>query len=198
MISDKEKEELDKIQGKVLGIGILNDFQFVFKKEGKEGIEKIEKEMENFGEPLKFKEIKKFHWYDNKKNFLLFLILEKLFQWKDEDFREMGRWSASVSLVTKIMMKYFVSLERIAKEAGKYWRKYHTLGDLKVEVIDYKKRITIISLDNFEHGFSSHCRFLEGYFWQIISYLVPKENLKVVELECEFKGGKRHLFNVSW
>jgi hypothetical protein len=198
MIFAKEKEELEKIEGKVIGLGILHDFQYVFKKEGKEGIEKLEKEMASFGFPLKFKEIKKFEWYDEKINFLLFLILEKIFHWKEEDFREMGRFGARVALITKIMMRYFVSLERIGKEVGKYWRKYHTLGDLKTEKIDEKERIVILSLENFEHGFSSHCRYLEGYMWQIVSYIVPKENLKVTEVECQFEGGKRHLFKITW
>jgi hypothetical protein len=47
-------------------------------------------------------------------------------------------------------------------------------------------------------GHPVFCRILEGYFWQVISYVAPKEGLKVEEIECTSREGKVHKFKVTW
>jgi hypothetical protein len=68
---------------------------------------------------------------------------------------------------------------------------------LEGEKFQEKEHYLELVLRDFS-GHPSFCRVLEGYFWQIISYVLPKENLKVEEIECPFSGGKAHRFKVSW
>jgi hypothetical protein len=110
----------------------------------------------------------------------------------------MGQWAAKISFLARIMMRYFVSIERVAKEVGKYWRKAHSAGFLEVEEINKKEHFMIVALKDFNTITRAHCLYLEGYFWQIASYILPKENLKSKEIECPFQGGKIHKFKISW
>jgi hypothetical protein len=197
MISKEELEKINQIQGEVIGLSIVEDLDFVLKKEGKEGLKKLEEELRNLGYSFICKEIKKYQRYPISLNMLVLVLAQKLFNWKDETLRELGRANARAGLMMKLMLRFFISLERTIKEAGKYWQKYFTIGKLEVEKFQEKEHYFEIVLRNFE-GNPNFCRVLEGYFWQIISYVLPKENLKVEEIECPFQGGKVHRFKVIW
>ena len=194
---DIEKLQLEEVKGEVLGMALKEDLRFVLEKEGLEGLKKVENEMEKWGYPLKYKEIKDFQWYPENRNLVLFVI-QKTLDWSDEDMREMGRWVAKISFLARLMMKYFVSLHRVAQEVNNYWRKAHTTGLLEVAKLDEKEHILILELKHFNTIHPAHCRYLEGYFWQIASYVLPKESLRVKELECGLFANKSHKFKISW
>jgi hypothetical protein len=198
LLSKEEIEEIEKIEGKIIGNASKNKFNFVLEKVGKEGIRKIEEEMRKIGHPIKYEEMKNFNWYPAKEDLYLTVIIKRLFNFSDDEIREMGRFNARISLIAKTMMRYFISIEKVAKEVGNYWRKYRTIGKLEAEKIDIENKEIVLVLKDFT-GHPIFCRFLEGYFWQISSYVISeKENLKVEEIECVFKGGKVHRFKITW
>lgn len=177
-----------------------NHFNFIEETEGKEGVEKVEKELEKLGCPLKYEEIKNFHWYSEKLDDAILFVAKRIFNWDDDKIRESGKWGAKISYITRIMMKYFVSIERVFREVNNYWRKYHTCGNLIPVQIKEKERNLILELKDFNNVAPEHYRYLEGYFWQIGSCLLPKENLriKIKETDCFFEGKDIHRFKVEW
>lgn len=198
LISKEEISEIEKNEGEVIGNALKNKLSFVLKTIGEDGVKRVEEEIAKLGYPLRYKEIKNFHWYPEKQDVLLIVLIKRLFNWDDEKIREMGRFNGRVSLIAKLMMRYFVSIERIARRVGEYWQKYRTIGTLEAEEVNTKEKRIILVLKNFT-GHPDYCRFLEGYFWQIASYVVPgKEKLKVEESECVFKGSKVHRFKITW
>jgi len=196
-ISQEEIEKIQKVKGEVIGVSFQEDAQFIRQKEGEEGLRELETEMKKLGYPLEFKEVRSFQWYPLSLNFLYLAVAKNIFNWPDDVFRENGRFSAKVSLIAKIMMKYFVSLKRCFAEAGNFWQKYYTIGNLKTEELNEKEHSAALVLRDFP-GHPLLCRVLEGYFWQVISYVAPKEKLKVKEIECPFQGGKVHRFKITW
>lgn len=197
LISKEEFKKLEREKGNVIGVALKNNFEFVLEKKGEAGIKKIEEQLKKIGFPLKYREIKSFQWFPEKMNLILLLVIRRTFNWDDEIMREMGRWTAKSSIITRIMMKYFVSLERVSKEINKYWRKYHTFGSLKPEIVDEKEKYAILALEGYNFVDPSHCRYMEGYFYQIASYILPVENLKIEEIECSSEKGK-HRFKITW
>ncbi|OGZ17617.1 MAG: hypothetical protein A2Z78_00485 [Candidatus Nealsonbacteria bacterium RBG_13_36_15] len=197
LISKTEIEEIIKNKGEVIGASFKEDLEFILEKEGKEGLKKLEEEMKKLGYPIDFKKIKSFQWYPLSLNMLYLVVAKDVFDWPDDLFRENGRFSARISLIARIMMKYIISLERCFNEAGNFWQKYYTVGRLTTENFDKKNRTAFLVLKDFT-GHPVFCHVLEGYFWQVISYVVPKEKLKVKEIECIFKEGKTHKFQVTW
>jgi len=165
IVSKEELEKLNIVKGEVIGLSLKNDFEFVLEKKGKEGLKRVEKEMARLGYPLKYKELKKFQWYPEKMNLLL-LVMQRVFNWDDETMREAGRFGAKISSISRIMIKYFVSMEKLIKVVGKYWRNYHTTGNLVPIEVNKKERYALIELRDFTAGYPVHCRYLEGYFWQ--------------------------------
>jgi len=197
IISKEEIEKIIGINGKVIGASLREDLQFILEKEGEAGVKSLENEMKKIGHPIHFEEIKSFQWYPLNVNMLYLVVAQKTFNWSEDVFRENGRFSARISLIARIMMKYFISLKRCFKEAGNFWQKYYTVGELKTEELDEKKHSAFLVLRDFV-GHPNFCHILEGYFWQVVSYVTPKEKLKVQEIECVFKGAKTHKFKVTW
>jgi hypothetical protein len=197
MISKEELEKINQIEGEIIGHSLREDFEFIKMKKGKEGLEKIEKALREMGFSLKRSEIKFYQWYPWKNNILLLVLAQKIFNWDEETFREWGRFNAKISFLAKLIMRFFVSLEKLIEGAPIYWKRYFTRGELEIKEVNKKERYIILDLKDFPTH-PLFCRELEGYFWQIISYVLPKENLKVKEIECPFQGGKIHKFQISW
>ena len=93
-------------------------------------------------------------------------------------------------------MKYFVSLEKIAKEAPKMWRRYHTVGDPKVVEFSEEKRYGILRVENF-NLVPSYCQMVIGYLSSLIQ-IVVKASVTCKETKCTFRGDDYHEFLLKW
>ncbi len=201
MVDPKEefgKLNLEAIKGEVIGLALENHFKFILEKYGPEEVKRLEEGLAKLGYSLKHQEIENFKWYPRKIDEAIYFVLKKMLNWEDEIFRESGKLGAKISYITRVMMRYFVSLERIFQEVGNYWRKYYTVGHLKPVELSLKERYFILELEDFPIVCSEHCRYWEGYFWQITSHVLPKENLKLWETGCPLKGAKVHRFKATW
>lgn len=196
LISQKEIEEINQIEGEITGLSLKEDLQFIKSQKGEEGLEKVKMALEALDFPLKIEEIKSSQWYPWKKNLLLLLVAKRIFNWDEEKMREWGRFTAKTSFINKLIMKFFVSLDNLIEEAQNAWNRYFSCGEIEIEKISKREQIILLTIKDFP----SHpifCRELEGYLWQILSYVLPKENLKVQELECSPKKNRHH-FKISW
>jgi hypothetical protein len=195
-----QKEDLEIInsnKGMVAGFSLREDLGFVLEKEGKEGLEKIEKAMEDLGYQLKYNQIQRYQWYPLSLNFLILILIKKIFGWQEEKIIEWGKRNARKDLFIKLALKYFFSLEQTLKKATEYWKRYFSVGELKVEEINKNERYLYFVIKEFL-GHPLFCLILRGYFEQMLSYVLPKETIKSEEVECCFKGGSSHRFKITW
>ncbi len=193
------KEELDKasvVKGELRGLGMKNEMEFVLKEEGQEGLEKFEETMNQLGFPMRYKETKAMNFYPLSTYVVALLVMNKLFSYDNEKLQEKGEFLTKVSLVVRLFLKNFVSLEKVAKDVSKMWRKYYTTGDFKIIEIDEEKRCGVIRLENFYlHPF--HAETLKGYFRAIVKMVVKSE--VICEERKEFDGDeKNHEFSLKW
>jgi hypothetical protein len=193
------KEELDKalkVEGKIRGLGMRGEMEFILKEEGREGLEKFEETMEQLGFPMRYKEIKTMNFYPLSSYVIASLVMKNLFNYDNKKFQEKGEFLTKVSLIVRLFLKSFVSLKKIIKEVSKMWRKYYTTGELKVVKLDEEKRYGIIRIENFYlHPF--HRETLKGYFRGIVKMVVGSE--ATCEEREGFKGNdKSHEFLLKW
>ena len=194
IITEEEIKEFLKLKGEIRGLGFKTEAKFVLKEEGEEGLKKLEDTMAKLGYP--YNEIKTMDFYPLGLLAVNMLVIKRLFNYDDKKFQEMGKFEAKSSLIIRLFMKYFVSLERVAKEAPKMWRKYYTIGDLKVPEVNQEKRYIIIKIENF----SLHpilCQVLMGYFLTIVK-MVLKGEATCEETKCVFRGDECHEFLMRW
>lgn len=197
MITKKEIKETMKLKGKVRGVTLKTDAEYILNKKGKEGLEKLQKEILKTGENIKYKDIKNVKWYPMGWRIISLLAIKEIFNWGDKEIIEMGRSAPKNSFVVKIIMRYFISLEKTFKEASKYWEKHWSVGKLVSDEIDLKKKYVKIRIEDFK-GHPILCTFLKGYFGAIVSSMVKTNKTEVKEDNCVYKGDSFHKITIKW
>jgi len=196
IISKEELDELLSLKGEVRGMGVKTHANFVLKEEGKEGVEKLEKAMEDLGYPIKFKEIKSTSFIPLGVEAIVLLVIQRLFNYEDKKFQEIGSFHVKTSLIIRLFMKYFVSFEKMQVEGPKIWRKYFTTGDLKIASFDKEKRFASFKLENFKFH-PLHCQILIGTFIIVIQ-MMTNGKATCEETKCIYRGDQYHEFLLKW
>ncbi len=196
IISGREFDELLNLKGEVRGMGVKTHADFVFKEEGKEGLEKLEKAMEDLGRPIKFKEIRSTSFIPLGVEAIVLLVIKRLFNYENKKFQEIGSFHVKSSLIIRLFMKYFVSFEKMQRETPKIWRKYFTIGELKITNFDKEKKCASFKLENFKFH-PLHCQILIGTFVTIIQMMVNGK-ATCEEEKCIYRGDEHHEFLLKW
>jgi len=192
----EEVELINKKKGQIIGMSLKKDREFVLEKKGREGLKRVEEEMEKFGFSLKYEQIINYKWYPVQLDPLFLLVAKKTFHWNDKMMREWGCWAAKTHFLAKIMAKFFVSKKKFEKAgvATRFWRKYYTQGLLIVH-FDDRNRCGTVEIRDFL-VVPIHCRYLEGYFSQIVSLVILSSKLKIEETPAGKKNTFR--FKITW
>lgn len=196
IITKKELDELKKIEGKVRGIGLKDILEFVLREEHEEGLKKLEDTMVNIGYSLKYKDIKSMDFYPLVLLAVFFLTIKKLFNYDNEKFQEMGRFCSRTSLILRLFMKYLVSVDKVVKETQAMYRKYFTIGNLKIVEYDKEKKYIIARVENLSIH-PAHCQYLKGYFSSVIE-MATKSSVTCKETECSYRDSEHHEFLLKW
>jgi hypothetical protein len=194
VISQQEFSELLSIKGQTRGIGFKTEANFVLKDQGEEGLKRLEKAMAELGFP--YDRIKEMEFYPIGWLGIALVTIKNLFGYDDKKFREMGQFEAKSSLIIRLFMKYFVSLQRVASEASAMWRKYYTIGELEIVEMDEQKKQATITVKNFKlHPIL--CQVLMGYYMSILKMILNNEVI-AQETKCIHKGDEYHEFVLKW
>ena len=193
-VSKENLNTIKKNKGKIIGLSLKKDREFVLEKEGEEGLNKVEKEMEKMGYVLKTEDIGNYEWYPVQFDSLFLLLSKYFFDWDEEIMKEWGRWAAKTHFLARIMAKFFISRKKLTEMANRLWRKYYTQGTLEVK-FDENNNSGIVEIKDFLLV-PSHRLYLEGYFYQIASLVISSSKLKVVQVKDKDK--KNHRFKITW
>jgi predicted hydrocarbon binding protein len=196
VISKEEFNQLMKLEGKVRGMSVKSYGDYILKEKGKEGLKKLEEAITRAGYPMKYKDIKTMSFYPLGLEALTLLGIKRIFNFGKEELQEMGKFQAKFSVLIRLFMEHFISIERAARAVPDMWRSYYNIGDLKVVELDQEKGIMILRLENFRL-LPEHCHDLTGYF-PTISQLIVKKPVTCEETKCSFRGDDYHEFLMKW
>ena len=204
MLSEKDflkKEELvkDLLQkkGKARGVKFKADEHYILEKEGEEGLKKVEKWLRDAGAPVEYRKINALGFYPIGWWAVSELAMESVFGWKEEDFRALGAFAVVDSLIVRLYMKFFHSLEAMLKQSPQIWRKYFTVGELSVLDYNPEEREASLKISNLDLT-PTFCRFMEGYFAQVTEMIVNSNETRCRETRCCFEGAPCHEFKITW
>ena len=192
-----ELEKIVQIKGNVRGAIFQAHAIFIQKKKGEEGLDVVEKKMAELGYPVNFKKIRAGEWYPESLSVLIILVAKDLFDWTEKDIFDMGSSAPKYNFITKILMKYFLSLRRFIVEVPKYWREHLDFGELEIVQFDEEKRYIIMR----EKGYRFHpimCVYHAGYYQEITKYIIKSEKISIEETRCVFKGNPYNEYVIRW
>ncbi len=198
-ITPEEIRSLLKIPGKVRGQVFSTDLEYLRKKKGKEGVELLKKKMKELGNPIDYERIKIFEWYPVGLRAVSLLVIKELFQLGDKEISEMGNLAPKFSFIIKLIMKHFLSIERVFQESPSYWEKHYTVGKLEPVELNEKEKYLKVHLKDFKvHPILCTYLFEDGYFLRIAQYVLKSPTILSKETKCVFKGDPYHECLISW
>jgi hypothetical protein len=192
MLTKEEVQNLMAKEGQVRGVVFDTDRQYILKRWGKEGLEKVEKLSQEYGFPIRYSEFKPFEWYPAPLRALSYLLIKEAFNLPEEELREMGRVAPKFSLIVRLFFKLFGSIEKLAEEAPSFWRKHWTVGELKAVYVDSEKKEMVLRLEGFNFH-PLYCVYLEGYFETVVRITRPRGSVVVVK-----ETASSHEFSFKW
>ena len=184
-----------EMKGEARRVSIKGNWDAILKKEGEEGLKKLEEKMAEVGYPLKYNEIKAMAFYPTGLDAISIAAIKEIFNYTDKDLEEIGALSVNFSWFFKIFLKYFGSLSLIADQVPKMWKNYYTVGSL--EVVDYseEKRYVIMRLKDYFVKFG--CPTIKGYSKKVLNMILKKPVI-CEETKCTLRGDEYHEFLLKW
>lgn len=190
-------KKLMAVEGETRGFNLRHDGEYILKERGKEGLEKVEKELERLGYPIKYRELQDMAFYPAGLRALSLLAIQKALGFDDEKLREVCAFHPKTPLVVRLFMKYFYSLPKTLKASPRLWREYWTRGNLSAEEFSEEGKYVIMKLEDFDLH-PAFCRCVEGYLESIGEMLVKSPKVTCKETKCSFKGSRYHQFLIKW
>ncbi len=195
----KEIKELKKLPGEQRGEHIKYYIDYVRKQEGEKGLDKLGKflkkeagfalsDLEKKADMEMIPEI-----YPQ----IFFVAAARFFNWSEKEIFKLGSNIVSISPTIKIFVKYFITLEKTAKEAMKTWNKSFTRGQMELKSFDGKNRKAKVVLKNFEaHPLT--CIQFRGALSRMVENASGSNQVKIKEVKCMSQGDDHHEFHIEW
>jgi len=196
IITKEIVKELMKIKGETRGISMKGDLDYIIEKKGKESLKKVEDEMERLGCPISYKKMRNLDFYPLSWEMILLLVLKKLFNFTDKDLEDLGEFNAKISLMIRLFMQQFISIDSAAKAAPRIWKKLYSIGDLEVAELNKEEKYIILRIKNFKLH-PVHCPTVTGYLHGVMKMILRGE-ITCEETKCPFKGDEYHEFLIKW
>jgi len=196
IISKEIAGNLMKIKGEARGTHFISDSQYILVKEGEQGLKKIEEELQELGFPIEYKKIRNTDFYPIGLRAISLLAIKKVFNYEDKEVRNLCAFATKVSMIIRLYLKFFCSIEKMSKVAPKMWNEYFTVGSLKMTEYDEKEKRAVLRIEDFELH-CIYCRCLEGFFGNIVKMVVGVKEVSCKEQKCSI-GQNFHEFVVTW
>jgi len=190
-------ERLLNFSGKVRGEVLINHARYVKKKEGKGGLEKLERRMEELGAAINFRKIKAAGWYSEGLSCLAVVVSKELLYWKEEDVFQMGEHGPQFSLGIKLLVQSVVSPERLFKASPAYWNNLFNFGSLEPVEFSEELQWAIIRIKDYK----THpllCVYHAGYIKAIAEFVLKNKKVTVEETACVYKGKPYDEYRIKW
>ncbi len=197
-IDKAEAQKIAKLKGNVSGAIIKAYEKFISNKKGEEGVNKVEKRLAELGQPLKFAEVSTFGWYPEAMACLIGVAVLEVFDWDEQKEYEVGHDAPLYSVITKLLMQYFASIEITFKGTPIYWRKHFDFAELKCTELDMKNSTAILRLTDFKKFHPTVYIYMNGYLTMIIEFATKSGQVKTEQIKSLYAGDPYDEFRINW
>ena len=193
---DKLKlDELAGSDGQVRGVVLLTDAEYVRRNYGNEALLRVEEETDNMGYPIEYSKIQPMHWYPVGFRIISLFAIQKALHLNSDGLIEMGRKAPKYSLITKLMLRYFVNLDTLLTRLQSYWNKNYSIGTVSSKLENTTLFICIEDCKIPESLFP----YLKGYFLAAIGMIIgAQKHIGMEEYKWKHKNGTCHEFAIKW
>lgn len=197
-ITKKEADRIMKIKGKIRGLVLTTLKNYIIAKKGDNAIKKVEKKMKEIGYPFSFKGLSSVGWYPVSTVTLVILITLEALNWGEKENFKIGYEAPITSLLAKLMLRAFPSLEIAFKVTPKFWRSYTNLGEMNWVKRDIKNKYAVLRLTNYPKFHPIIYEYFRGYLKRIMEIISKSRNVKVELTKSIYKENPFDEFTFTW
>jgi hypothetical protein len=194
MINKEDLNKLAEAEGEVKGVVFQTDAKYILEKEGETGLKKIEDKIKELGFPIDYKS-GAMDSYPIGLRIVSLLLIKEVFSWPDSEIRNMGYVAPKTSFIVKLLMKFFISMEKFVKKIPTFWNQHYTRGKLEVINFDNEKKELSLRLTEIEIH-PTFFVYLEGYFEKMLQFLEKTSKAKMKE--AVYEGKPCHECLIKW
>lgn len=196
MINKENINSLMLMQGRVRGAVFETDAEYVKRRYGIQGLERVKAALHELGYDVQYGRISAMEWLPLGLRASSLMVIKDLFSMSDLDIKDMGDAAPKYSFIVKLLMKFFISPKVAFEHAPEYWEKHYDTGQLEARELNEEKGYAIIHL----HDFTVHpiyCKYLEGYFGRLFKFMYPNSHIEIKEDKCMCRNDSYHEFFVT-
>jgi predicted hydrocarbon binding protein len=198
MMIDETLLSIQEIPGFVKAVALQTDKVFIEMQEKENGIVLVEKELEQMGFPLQYDSfLSPSTLVPLSKRIASLIAIRNVFCLNDEQIRQMGSLAIRSSFLTKLTLRYLISLSKMAKELPRHWQRHYTVGRMDAGELHEDQCYFIICLRDFK-AHPIFCTYLSGYIIGGVEMIGNYPNLTIQEIKCQHRGDEYHEFKISW
>jgi len=191
-------QRIMKFEGKIRGMDLIADAEFILEKEGREALKRVEEKLKTIGFPIEYEKIKSMDFYPGGMKALSLLAIKEVLGYTDREIEEMGKAAPKISFIIKIFIKYFGPISKFFyAQTPKIWEKYWTVGKFIPVKLEEKEKWAIVRVEELDLH-SIYCIYLKGYFSTVTKMVTGGQKITCQETKCPFKGNEFHEFLLKW
>jgi len=193
-------KKLMAFEGKIRGMDLKIDGEFILKTEGKENFEKLKEKLIKIGVPNEYQydKIKSLDFYPGGLKAISLLAIKEVLGYDDEKIQEIGMIASKSSLIVRIFIKYFLPIsDFFFKKGPTIWDKYWTVGKFTPLDLNEKEKFALVRIEGLDLH-PVYCSYLKGYFTTLTKMVTGGSNIICQETKCSFRGDKVHEFLLKW
>lgn len=180
MITKEQADKFAKAEGQVRGAAFKTDAEYVKNNLVEEAFQKLKDEMQRLGYPIDYDKVNAMDWYPIGVRALHIEVMKDIFNWDDAQTVKVGNMAPKRSLILKLLMKFFVSVEKAVKAAPAIYAKHYTVGIMEITALNPEEQYFIATVKGSQILYDSNAfaRHIEGYLTRGISFVVPGKEVK--------------------
>lgn len=187
--------QIASMSGAVRGAVLFTDAEYVLRHEGEQALQRVEEETRALGYPVDYSKVRAVGWYPASFRGASLYAIRKALDWGDEQLREMGRAAPKYSIITRLMLRYLISLETLMDKLQTYWRRNYTTGSLTGRAAE---RAVFIHLEGYVIPPLAY-PYVEGYFTSVIGMVIGNHKNITMEQIKYIKGDEEcYDFILKW
>ncbi|MCX8173841.1 MAG: hypothetical protein N3F63_04445 [Thermoplasmata archaeon] len=176
--------------------GVLQtDLEYIKKKKGNEGLNKLDKVLKGMG--ISLPNIQSMRSRDNVPLWMRCKFLDaclEVFDGNIEKIREMGREAPKASMLIKMLYPFHLSPNYALTHASRVWRDHYSAGELVI--LESSSCHALLALKNFRTT-KLMCIFFAGAFVGV-GDLTKAKNLVCTEVKCVNEGHEWCEYAFKW
>jgi hypothetical protein len=190
-----ELSEIIHSPGYVRGVVLCTDAKYVLRDGGEETLKRVQIEAEDMGFPIDYGNVKQMNWYPIGLRAISLFAIKNALNWDDEKLMKMGMSAPKHSIITKMMLRFFVSMDILSEKAQHYWNKHYSVGSVMVKV-DNSSAFICLRGCNMPRALAP---YLEGYFIGATSMVIGNhQHIGLAESIWMHGDGECNEFVLNW